>query len=70
MKKISILEELSGVGMEIGEYNPGVLAFNEDYVILYEHFRRIHICIAMCNVITIICSTIHIIYLSKKIMLI
>ncbi|KAF5278105.1 hypothetical protein FQR65_LT03621, partial [Abscondita terminalis] len=66
MLKATQYEEEAGVGMEIGRHQPGVLAQNEDYLRVYRSFRKLHMVIAIGNIVTLACSVVHIHYLSNK----
>ncbi|KAL3290378.1 hypothetical protein HHI36_023720 [Cryptolaemus montrouzieri] len=63
------IERKAGVGMEIGKFNPGSLSENADYMELHKSFRKIHMTIAIGNVITMGCTMLHLYYLSQKLTL-
>ncbi|KAF5301713.1 hypothetical protein FQA39_LY10644 [Lamprigera yunnana] len=66
MSKANEYEEKAGVGMEIGRHQPGVLTNNKEYVQVYKSFRKLHMAIAIGNIVTLACSIVHIHYLSNK----
>ncbi|KAK5642986.1 hypothetical protein RI129_009153 [Pyrocoelia pectoralis] len=65
MSKAAEYEEEVGVGMEVGKYKSGVLAHNKDYVLVYTSFRKLHMIIAIGNIVTLGCSIVHIHYLAN-----
>lgn len=69
MDKTRAFEEAAGVGMEIGKHNAGSLSNNEQYLKVYKSFRKVHMTIAIGNVITMACSVLHLHYLSNKLYL-
>lgn len=68
MKKVRKIElTVKGVGQEIGRHKPGVLASCPEYINTYSVFRKLHMQMAIVNVFTMACSTIHLLYLSQSI---
>nr|CAD7399767.1 unnamed protein product [Timema cristinae] len=61
------IEAKAGLGMEIGKYNPGPLSKCPHYVKIHQTFRKVHMAIAIGNLITMACTTLHLHYLSQKI---
>lgn len=60
------IEESAGVGMEIGKINPGSLLNCSKYLKIHKSFRKVHMSIAIGNMITIACTILHLYYLSCK----
>ncbi|CAG2059708.1 unnamed protein product [Timema podura] len=64
------IEAKAGLGMEIGKYNPGPLSKCPHYVKIHQTFRKVHMAIAIGNLITMACTTLHLHYLSQKMLVI
>ncbi|XP_066582346.1 transmembrane protein 205 [Prorops nasuta] len=60
------LERAAGVGNEIGRHNPGPLKHCPHYLKIHVAFRRVHVCIAMGNMLTMACTVLHLHYLASK----
>ncbi|CAG9760326.1 unnamed protein product [Ceutorhynchus assimilis] len=60
------IEKEAGVGLEIGKLEPGKLLKCPHYVKVHRSFRKIHMSIAMGNVLTMACTSLHLYYLSCK----
>lgn len=60
------LEEEAGVGKEIGVHNPGTLINNKKYLKIHKNFRKVHMTIAIGNIITLACSVLHLHYITGK----
>ena len=60
------LERAAGVGAEIGRRDPGPLKHCPYYLRIHRSFRRIHMAIAMGNMITMACTVLHLHYLASK----
>ncbi|XP_015517342.2 transmembrane protein 205 [Neodiprion pinetum] len=60
------LERAAGVGTEIGRHNPGPLKHCPHYLIIHRAFRRVHVTIAMGNMVTMACTVLHLHYISSK----
>ncbi|XP_044256677.1 transmembrane protein 205 [Tribolium madens] len=60
------IEAQAGVGMEIGKLVPGNLLNCPHYMTIHRAFRRVHMTIAIGNVITMGCTMLHLYYLSQK----
>lgn len=69
MEKTNEFEEAAGVGMEIGKHDAGALKNNEQYLKVYKSFRKVHMTIAIGNLITMGCSILHLQYISNKLIL-
>lgn len=61
------MEKNAGVGMEVGKHDPGRLAKCPRYVQIHKSFRKVHMRIAMGNVLTMACTVIHLIHIANKI---
>ncbi|KAK9679890.1 protein of unknown function (DUF4149) [Popillia japonica] len=61
------MEKNAGVGMEVGKHDPGQLAKCPRYVQIHKSFRKVHMRIAMGNVLTMACTVIHLIHIANKI---
>ncbi|KAK9890372.1 hypothetical protein WA026_010465 [Henosepilachna vigintioctopunctata] len=62
-------EKDAGVGMEVGKFNPGILLHNNEYMKLHKSFRKVHMTIALGNIIAMACTMLHLYYLSQKIII-
>ncbi|KAI4484256.1 hypothetical protein M0804_007712 [Polistes exclamans] len=60
------IERAAGVGNEIGRHNPGPLKHCPHYLKIHNAFRRIHVCIAMGNMVTMGCTVLHLHYIASK----
>ncbi|CAH1103098.1 unnamed protein product [Psylliodes chrysocephalus] len=60
------IEKEAGVGLEVGKYNLGPLKDCPYYLKIHRGFRRIHMTIAILNLLTMACTTLHLYYLSHK----
>ncbi|CAD1474907.1 unnamed protein product, partial [Heterotrigona itama] len=61
----NILERAAGVGNEIGVHNPGPLKHCPHYLKIHQAFRRVHVYIAMGNMLTMGCTVLHLHYIAK-----
>ncbi|KAK7869063.1 hypothetical protein R5R35_000784 [Gryllus longicercus] len=61
------MEKAAGVGLEVGKYDPGPLAHCPHYLKIHKAFRKVHMIIAMGNLVTMACTAVHLHYLSEKI---
>ncbi|KAG5312508.1 TM205 protein, partial [Acromyrmex insinuator] len=59
-------ERAAGVGNEIGRHNPGPLKNCIHYMKIHRAFRRVHVCIAMGNMLTMACTVLHLYYIASK----
>ncbi|XP_076241508.1 transmembrane protein 205 [Calliopsis andreniformis] len=66
MVKKNSLERAAGVGNEIGRHNPGPLKHCPHYLKIHTAFRRIHVYIAMGNMLTMGCTVMHLHYIASK----
>ncbi|KAK1125763.1 hypothetical protein K0M31_005307 [Melipona bicolor] len=62
----NILERAAGVGNEIGVHNPGPLKHCPHYLKIHQAFRRVHVFIAMGNMLTMGCTVLHLHYIASK----
>ncbi|EFA11018.1 Transmembrane protein 205-like Protein [Tribolium castaneum] len=60
------IEAQAGVGMEIGKLVPGNLLNCPHYMAIHKAFRRVHMTIAIGNLVTMACTMLHLYYLSQK----
>ncbi|RZB41087.1 DUF4149 domain containing protein [Asbolus verrucosus] len=60
------IESQAGVGMEVGKLVPGNLLNCPHYVQIHKAFRKVHMTIAIGNIITMACTVSHLYYLSQK----
>ncbi|XP_035728129.1 transmembrane protein 205-like [Vespa mandarinia] len=60
------LERAAGVGNEIGRHNPGPLKHCPHYLKIHNAFRRVHVSIAMGNMLTMACTILHLHYIASK----
>jgi len=60
------IEKEAGVGFEIGKLEPGKLWKCPHYVRIHKAFRKVHMSIAIGNVFTMACTTLHLYYLASK----
>lgn len=61
------MERRVGVGKEIGTFEGEKLSSSGEYLHVHKAFRRIHMKTAMGNILTMVCTAIHLLYLSDKI---
>ncbi|KAJ8923483.1 hypothetical protein NQ315_010061 [Exocentrus adspersus] len=60
------IERRAGVGMEVGKLNPGKLLNCPHYLRLHRQFRKVHMTIAILNIVAMACTVIHLYHLSHK----
>ncbi|XP_015609859.1 transmembrane protein 205 [Cephus cinctus] len=60
------LERAAGVGNEIGRHNPGPLKHCPHYLKIHQAFRKVHVSIAMGNMLTMACTVLHLHYIASK----
>lgn len=60
------LERAAGIGNEIGVHNLGPLKHCPHYLKIHQAFRRIHVYIAMGNMLTMGCTVLHLHYIANK----
>ncbi|PSN42417.1 hypothetical protein C0J52_11741 [Blattella germanica] len=61
------MEKAAGVGLEVGRHDPGPLAKCPHYVKIHKAFRRVHMTIAIGNLMSMACTIVHVLYLANKI---
>lgn len=60
------IEKEAGVGFEVGKLEPGKLLKCPHYVKIHKAFRKVHMSIAIGNIFTMACTTLHLYYLACK----
>lgn len=60
------LERAAGVGNEIGSHNAGPLKNCPYYLKIHQAFRRVHVTVAMGNMLTMACTVLHLYYIASK----
>ncbi|XP_060515755.1 transmembrane protein 205 [Cylas formicarius] len=60
------IEKEAGVGMEVGKFDPGRLRNCTHYLKIHKTFRKVHMTIAIGNIVTMACTTLHLYYLASK----
>ncbi|XP_066155567.1 transmembrane protein 205 [Euwallacea fornicatus] len=60
------IEKEAGVGLEVGKFEPGKLKSCPHYMKIHKDFRKAHMKIAMGNIFTMACTTLHLYYLASK----
>lgn len=58
------IESSVGIGQEIGYHDPGPLKNCPHYKKLHKDFRRVHLYVAVGNIISLMCTALHIQYLA------
>ena len=66
MGQKNIIERAAGVGNEIGRQDPGCLKHCPHYLKLNAAFRRVHVEIAVGNMLTMACTALHLHYIASK----
>lgn len=66
MVQKNTIERAAGVGNEIGRHNAGSLKHCPHYLKIHCAFRRVHIGIAMGNMLTMACTVLHLHYIASK----
>ncbi|XP_050313857.1 transmembrane protein 205 [Anthonomus grandis grandis] len=60
------MEKDAGVGMEVGKLEPGKLLKCPHYVKIHKAFRKVHMSIAIGNIFTMACTSMHLYYLACR----
>ncbi|XP_058809698.1 transmembrane protein 205-like [Phymastichus coffea] len=60
------IERAAGVGAEVGTHEPGPLKHCPHYLSIHQTFRRIHVAIAMGNMLTMACTVLHLHHVAGK----
>lgn len=60
------LERAAGTGNEVGRHVAGPLKECPHYLRIHQAFRKLHMIIAMGNIITMACTVSHLYYISSK----
>ncbi|VVC31482.1 Domain of unknown function DUF4149 [Cinara cedri] len=58
------IEKSAGVGTEVGHYELGRLVDCPHYMAIHRSFRQVHLCVAIGNVITMMCTAFHLAYIA------
>lgn len=58
------IEKSAGVGNEVGHYDLGRLVDCPHYMAIHRSFRQVHLCVAIGNVITMMCTAFHLAYIA------
>jgi hypothetical protein len=58
------IEKSAGVGNEVGHYDLGRLVDCPHYMAIHRSFRQVHLCVAIGNVITMMCTAFHLVYIT------
>ena len=60
------MEKAAGVGLEVGRHDPGPLAKCPHYIKIHKAFRKVHMLIAIGNLMSMACTLVHLLYLANK----
>jgi len=60
------MEKKAGVGLEVGRHDPGPLAKCPQYIKIHKSFRKVHMLIAIGNLMSMACTLVHLLYLANK----
>lgn len=60
------MEKAAGVGLEVGRHDPGPLAKCPHYIKIHKAFRKVHMLIAIGNMMSMACTLVHLLYLANK----
>lgn len=60
-------ESAAGSGEEVGSFNQKDLIKCPRYQMIHKRFRRTHMSVAICNMIVLVCTIIHLHYLAHRI---
>lgn len=60
------IEKEAGVGFEVGKLIPGKLLKCPHYVKIHKTFRKVHMSVAIGNILAMACTTLHLHYLACK----
>jgi hypothetical protein len=60
------MEKAAGVGLEVGRHDPGPLAKCPHYIKVHKAFRKVHMSIAIGNLMSMACTVLHLLYLANK----
>lgn len=61
------IEKEAGIGLEVGEYKPGCLAKCPHYLMIHTSFRKVHMIVAIGNMMCMACTIAHLFYLAQRI---
>lgn len=60
------LERAAGIGKEVGRFSAGPLNDCPHYLRIHQSFRKLHMVIAIGNILTMACTVSHLYYISSK----
>lgn len=60
------MEKAAGIGLEVGRHDPGPLAKCPHYIKIHKAFRKVHMLIAIGNLMSMACTLVHLLYLANK----
>ncbi|CAH1732783.1 unnamed protein product [Aphis gossypii] len=58
------IEKSAGIGHEVGRQDLGPLLNCPHYMALHRTFRKVHMAMAICNIITMMCNVFHLVYIA------
>ncbi|XP_050437613.1 transmembrane protein 205 [Adelges cooleyi] len=58
------IEKSAGVGHEVGHYDIGPLVDCPHYMAIHRSFRQVHLCVAIGNVVSMMCTAFHLMYIA------
>lgn len=67
MRAKHVYESNVGSGQEIGHLDQGELVNSVEYQKVHKSFRRIHMTIAIGNLLSLVCTFVHLEFLASKI---
>ncbi|XP_050536501.1 transmembrane protein 205 [Daktulosphaira vitifoliae] len=59
------IEKSAGVGTEVGHYDIGPLVNCPHYMAIHRAFRQVHLCVAIGNIVTMMCTSFHLMYIAS-----
>jgi hypothetical protein len=58
------IEKSAGIGNEVGRQDLGPLVNCPHYMTIHRTFRKVHMIMAVCNIITMLCNVFHLVYIA------
>ncbi|XP_026820270.1 transmembrane protein 205-like [Rhopalosiphum maidis] len=58
------IEKSAGIGNEVGRQDLGPLVNCPHYMAIHRTFRKVHMVMAVCNIITMMCNVFHLVYIA------
>ncbi|XP_025204189.1 transmembrane protein 205-like [Melanaphis sacchari] len=58
------IEKSAGIGKEVGRQDLGPLINCPHYMAVHKTFRKVHMIMAVCNIITMMCNIFHLVYIT------